>query len=329
MKMTNIDIIYLGLLSNNLRNFKKKSENVWNFSCPLCGDSKKKISKARGYIYTKKNKLFYHCHNCSVNISFSNFLKQVNNLLYNDYRIEKYKITQIETSIPPPKISFIQNNYLSDCTNLADLDSDHIAIQYCLKRKLPKEKLKHLYYVPDFKKWTNTIIPNKFPNIHIDEPRIIIPFFNRKKNLIGYQGRSLDNNKIRYYNVRIIQNEKMMFGIERIDFEKPIYVVEGALDSLFLNNAIAVSNSCLIVKDIPKEKLILVPDNSPRSKEICKLMNGYIFNNYKLCIWDRSIKEKDINEMVLAGYNDIEYYINKYSYVGLTAKLMFDDWKQC
>ena len=49
---------YIRLLSHRLRNFKQKKDYVWNFSCPICGDSKKNLLKARGYVYSKGNNLF-------------------------------------------------------------------------------------------------------------------------------------------------------------------------------------------------------------------------------------------------------------------------------
>ena len=34
---------YINDISSQLRNFKKKSNNLYNFSCPVCGDSSVKI----------------------------------------------------------------------------------------------------------------------------------------------------------------------------------------------------------------------------------------------------------------------------------------------
>ena len=50
-----VDIQYLLTLSPRLDRFKKKSNNLYNFRCPYCGDSQKKQSKARGFVYSMKN----------------------------------------------------------------------------------------------------------------------------------------------------------------------------------------------------------------------------------------------------------------------------------
>ena len=52
-----IDIKYIDLVSPKLRNFKKKNTYLWNFSCPICKDSKRSVLKARGFIYKIKNNL--------------------------------------------------------------------------------------------------------------------------------------------------------------------------------------------------------------------------------------------------------------------------------
>ena len=59
-----IDQKYLLLVSPQLKLFKKKSDGLYNFRCPYCGDSQKSRTKARGYVFRKKNDLFYKCHNC-------------------------------------------------------------------------------------------------------------------------------------------------------------------------------------------------------------------------------------------------------------------------
>jgi hypothetical protein len=48
---------YLLLVSSQLQLFKKKSNNLFNFRCPYCGDSQKSKSKARGYVFQKENSL--------------------------------------------------------------------------------------------------------------------------------------------------------------------------------------------------------------------------------------------------------------------------------
>ena len=70
-----IDSKYIGLVSSRLDRFKKVKANLYNFRCPICGDSQKHKNKARGYIYQVKTNTNFKCHNCGASLSFNNLLK--------------------------------------------------------------------------------------------------------------------------------------------------------------------------------------------------------------------------------------------------------------
>ena len=72
-----IDVKYISLLSSRLSKFKKVKPHLYNFRCPICGDSQKNKNKARGFLYRVKTNTNYKCHNCGVSMSFSNFLKEI------------------------------------------------------------------------------------------------------------------------------------------------------------------------------------------------------------------------------------------------------------
>ena len=58
-----IDLKYIGIVSSKLNQFKKKSDNLYNFRCPYCGDSKISHTTARGYLFLNKTFFVYKCHN--------------------------------------------------------------------------------------------------------------------------------------------------------------------------------------------------------------------------------------------------------------------------
>ena len=86
-----IDVKYINLISSRLSKFKRVKPNLYNFRCPICGDSQKNKNKARGYFYQVKNNTNYKCHNCGVNISFNNFLKKIDPTTQKQYAFEKFK----------------------------------------------------------------------------------------------------------------------------------------------------------------------------------------------------------------------------------------------
>ena len=92
-----VDIQYAQMLSGRLEHFKIKHTNPYkiNFRCPLCGDSQKSRSKARGWLLERDNKFSYYCHNCGASQGFNYFLKTVDPLLFNDYIAEKFVIKSV------------------------------------------------------------------------------------------------------------------------------------------------------------------------------------------------------------------------------------------
>ena len=105
---TYIDIKYLNLLSTRLPKFKRKSEYLFNFRCPHCGDSQKSQTKARGFVYQKKNDMFFKCHNCGVGRTLPNFLKDNDPGLFSEYLLESYREghTGKGSKIPLPEFNF-------------------------------------------------------------------------------------------------------------------------------------------------------------------------------------------------------------------------------
>ena len=85
------DSKFLGLLSPKLERFKQVRDHLWNFRCPICGDSRRNRSKARGYVYKKKSDLFFNCHNCGSGLSIGNFIKEIDPTLHKHYVMERYK----------------------------------------------------------------------------------------------------------------------------------------------------------------------------------------------------------------------------------------------
>jgi len=333
-----VDTKYVGLLSFRLRNFKQKNQNYWNFSCPICGDSKKDPRKARGYVLLHKGGLIYKCHNCGLSCSLANLLKRVDPTLHSEYTVEVYKekvssnpeIAQELLSPPPKKLNV--DNILANAQNINDLPITHPALSYVIKRKIPKSKWDRLYFVPKFKQFTNSV-KNTFINENDDHPRLIIPFFTEEGKVFAFQARAFGNETPKYYTIKLDEEKEKIYGLERIDTKNRVYVVEGPIDSLFLPNAIAVTGSSFdtpIVRGMVDVATIIV-DNEPRNNEVMKQLQKYIDIGYSVCIWPDEIKEKDINEMILSGKstNEIKEIIDQHTYQGLTAQVKFNQWRKC
>ena len=318
-----IDVKYINLISSRFQKFKKVKHNLYNFRCPICGDSQKNKNKARGYLYQVKNNTNFKCHNCGVNISFNNFLKQLDPVIYKQYTFEKFKggKTGKNFTADAPKFNF-ESPKFKPKLDLPKASENPDSNEYLIKRKLNPH---NYYYAEKFKSWTNSF-KKVFDDISKDEPRIIIPLFYQNI-LVGFQGRSLGSNKIKYITVMLNEDAPKIYGLDEIQKTETVYITEGPFDSTFIRNAIAL---CGADGDIGKwgiNDAVWVYDNEPRNTEILSRISRVIETGQKVVIWPSSIKEKDINDMVLSGLN-VQSVIESNIYSGLEAKLKFTTWKK-
>jgi hypothetical protein len=327
--MSFIDRKYISLLSSQLQKFSRKKEDLYNFRCPYCGDSQRNRNRTRGYLYRVKNDFLFKCHNCGVGTTFVNFLKQNAPLLYDEYLLERYRegLTGKGSVAPTPQFNFkvpqFKKNIFSELETIQDLNTTHPARKYLERRKLPPEYLSKLYYCPKFKEWTNKHKPT-FKDTKYDESRIIIPMLT-KDGVIGFQGRALYQSAIRYITVMLNDDSPKIYGLDKIDDSKKVYITEGPFDSLFLDNSIAMCGADVNVSQYNWQK-IYIYDNEPRNRQIADRMSKTIDNGNEIVIWPSQIKEKDINDMVLAGH-EVKSVVEYNTYKGLEAKLKFTDWK--
>ena len=324
------DTKFLNFLSSRLDRFKRVRDNLWNFRCPLCGDSSRNKRKARGYVYQKQTDLFYKCHNCGIGTTLGKLIEYVDSKVYKDYIMERYR-SGVKTNNPEPEFKFDvpifrKKGVLKNLKSISDLSTDHPARKIVEKRLIPSEFLSDLYLCESFYKFTNTLVPNKFPSLDGDHPRLLIPFRDEKGEVFAYQGRSFGKEQPKYITIKLDDTTKI-FGLDRVDKSKQIYAVEGPLDSLFLDNCIAVGGADLVKL---KNDIIIIFDNEPRNKEICKQINFCIRFDKKIAIWPDSMKHKDINDMIMSGYTkeQIQEIIDDNTFSGAAAQLRFVKWKK-
>lgn len=329
-----VDIQYAQMLSGRLENFKIKHTNPYkiNFRCPICGDSQKSRSKSRGWLLERDNKFSYYCHNCGASQGFSYFLKTIDPLLYNDYVAERFVANTTVASTEKPEEQFktktpkFTSNPLKKLKKVSQLPPNHAIKRYIQKRQIPSHHHYRLYYAQKFKTWINEIIPDKFDpkKIGKDEPRLVIPFIDENGQVFGVSARGFDPNGIRYITIMFEERPKI-FGLDKVNLNEPFYIVEGAIDSFFLENAVAMAGA---EGNSHGLNGIFVFDNEPRNKEIHKRMEKVIKGGHKICIWPNNVPGKDINEMYMNGLHDVEKVIENNTYQGLQAELKFAAWRK-
>ncbi len=321
--MNLVDSKYIGIISSRLQKFKRIKPDLYNFRCPICGDSQKNKSKMRGYLYAVKADMNFRCHNCGASMTFSNFLKKLDSVIHKQYVFERFKDgkTGRGTVVEEPKFNFEAPQF-SPKIDLPKASENPQAKKYLEKRKLDPSKF---YYTDTFKKWTNTH-KKMFDDFKYDEPRIIIPLFYQK-SWIGYQGRSLGPSKIKYITIMFNDDSPKIYGLDNIRRGTPVFVTEGPFDSTFLRNSIAMCGADGDVGKWGVSTPVWVYDNEPRNKEITARISNTIDRGESVVIFPTNIKEKDINDMVLAGH-DVQSIVESNTCSGLEANLKFTTWKK-
>ena len=320
-----VDVRFINLISTRLPKFKRVKPDLYNFRCPICGDSEKTKNKARGYLYRIKTNTNYKCHNCGISLSFNNFLKQVDPALHKEYTLEKFKEghTGKNFVVKEPKFDFEKPKFKKTIKiGLPKASSNEDAKKYLEDRKLDPDKF---YYTDKFKEWTNSKV-HTFDDLTYDEPRIIIPLIY-KDEFIGYQGRSLGPSKVKYITVMLNDDAPKIYGLDTIRGDAPVFVTEGPFDSTFIRNAIAMCGADADVSRWGINNPIYIYDNEPRNKEIVNRIGKTIDRGYQVIIWPDHINVKDINDMVMSGL-DVQNLVESNIYSGLQAKLKFTNWKK-
>lgn len=328
--MNPIDYKYIMMISTRLEGFAVKSTSPLkvNFRCPICGDSSKSVSKKRGWITEHKNSGRFHCFNCSGSMWFSQLLQRIDPTSYQSYIVESKLDWMKENNVVKKEVvKPTYTGHLDGLKRISQLSPNHPAKLYVEERKIPSNQHYRIYYTPKFNKYVNTIIPDKLDDNN-DEPRLVLPFFDKDKRMFGLTGRSFKKDGLRYITIMFDDTPKA-FGLDVVDFNKTNLCVEGPIDSLFLDNCWAMAGADV---SIGNKNTVYVYDNEPRNKDIVKKIEKKVDLGYKVCIWPDKAKRygKDINELVCSGLKpkDVQYIIRNNTYSGLEAKLKLTEWKK-
>jgi hypothetical protein len=318
-----IDSKYIGLVSARLQKFKRVKADLYNFRCPICGDSQRYKNKARGYIYSVKNNTNFKCHNCGASMSFNNFLKKIDTTLHKKYVIEKFKGGFTGKTFTTDEPTFVFEKPVFQSKILLPLCSEvEVGRAYLQNRGIDPAKF---YFAEKFKTFANSY-KKVFASTSFEESRIIIPLFYNQ-NLIGFQGRALGRSKVKYITVMLDDNAPKIYGFDTTNKNLPIYVVEGPFDSTFLNNSVALCGADGDLSCLEGSDCVYTFDNEPRNGEIVGRIRGSISRGEKVVIWPSSIQEKDLNDMVLSGIN-VNDVVESHTYSGLEAQVKFTEWKK-
>lgn len=279
----------------------------YNFACNVCGDSKTDKHKKRGFILKNQNPWMFYCHNCGASMPVIFWLREYFPDNYKSYRKQtmsgvvdpteqKSIMTKRRQKLDPAE----EKTYTKFFKNILAFPD---AVSFCERRMIPKEVYSTWYYAIDGKY----------------KKRIIIPFRNDKNKIYYYQGRILEGSILKYLSRKGDYNS--IYNFYLVDRDKPVVVLEGPIDSIFVENSVAVTG--LKLKDeklnnFPYKYYLLDNDKSGFKKSIKMLSQGNYVFNWTLFLKDHDCTGpvKDVNDFILKNKHGITKltfaYIKKY-----------------
>lgn len=328
-----LQVNYAKRCGSFLERFEQKGPDTFNFRCPICGDSHKSESKKRGWFFQKSGSLFAYCHNCGYSALFDTFLKKINPNMYRELMVDKFQWEGGGTSVKKEEdLSYMKTKPIlkTEWRQFITWNHpDHVK-KYLEGRKLPLDRFGYTKSARDLAIDLYQFYGLEYDKNIPDIEGVVIPFITEDDKCNFIQIRTFSNDKrFRYLTIGFDDSDIKLFGLDKLDYTRPIYVTEGPFDSCFIINGVATADSALgrASLKLPRDNLVLVYDNEPRAPVIVNKLKDSIDKGFKVVMFPEYIEEKDINDMVLAG-RDVQTLVEQYTFHGLTAKMQFATWKK-
>ena len=333
--MLHIELKYVSLISSRLRGwtYMGNGKSRFNHSCERHDSNKK-----RAYFLNYKGRVFMKCHHCGVSISFPKFLAEIDSNLAAEFRMEMYREgvytspKLIEEPVKPREPVKNVGGLFDGLVSFKELARTHPARQYLLRRQIPEDKLALFYLCPKFYSWAS-VMEDSFKKFKEQVPRLVLPVYGQEKDLVGFSCRAFGKEEPKYINLKVNKDKEFIFGLDNVDITKPIIAVEGQIDSLFLDNCIAVGSANYDLDFVNQnDNVVIVPDNDfRRNKSVCDQIRKAVQRGKKICLLPGHWR-KDINDIVKKdkiSSEEIMRYILSHRKMGTEALLELTLEKKC
>ena len=234
--MNTDDKAFINAISHRLDGFSWKSNEVAWCRCPVWGDSAKRKTKKRFYMYPKHGRTVCFCHNCNYSSTLIKFLQLYFPDVYREYIVSLMKFEEPDKTEPIVKYEKFCAWDFSICKKIIELPKEHFVRKYIDKRMIPYDKV---LYCSD----VNKILPNS-EKISNPVPTLVIPYWKKWEAPEVFQIRFFDPRRIpKYLTFKQTEKSLKIYNLDFVDQSEPVYVTEGPIDAMMLKNAIAVGGS--------------------------------------------------------------------------------------
>jgi len=350
-------LVYKYLKMLNLERYEE-GNNCVTFRCPICGDSQKSESKKRAGIFgIGTDDPYLNCFNCGVAAletnRFKDFVKYIDYGLYLQYQkeVQMYDVTTFERFEIKKEVSF-QTVKKADKTldifrehlkNFTQLPWENDVKMYIHDRKIPEKHWDKLFY---FRGHPYQLFKDMFDDDRYDvklsknynNQGVLVPFMNCDDKVVGFGIRMYNNNILRFLNLFTIDNKKFFLGENKVDWYRPIIVLEGMLDKLTFEKddqvlgMLSANPKIDYIKEKAKSDVTYLMDYEFLNNDIYRRTERLIDEGFDVCLWDKEAHNaKDINDLKMKrGWNDkkIFDFIKKNTYNGLEASILLERTRQ-
>ena len=314
-----------------------------NARCPACGDSEKSRIKARFWVNEKDGDLLVGCFNCNYHSNFVNFCKEYfpdtyKELIFQKFKSEPQKDFDIN-ELGKSKLKITEKSNLELLLNkysvrIDKLPENHPILMYINSRKIPKEHFCYFYFTKQWQHLVHAHQNESYINPQ-DENRLIMVIKDFDNRITAIQGRSLAKEpRNKYITIKEHDDANKIFGLDKVDLSKTVFLTEGIVDSLFLDNACAITGGSMNFDEIPipKDKRVFVWDNEPQASHTVDRIAQAIKAGEKIVLFDEvNWKSKDINDLIIKeqiSKEEVNNYRNNNIVQNLFAELRFKNWKK-
>ena len=289
-----------------------------NFAAPCCGDSAKDNSKKRGnIILSGPFAMTYKCHNCGTRMTLYNFFKKYGqelSLSAIDYFVHHKQQLPSESSVADSSSNYIYDNEL---INQYAIDREAFKAKFGLEETSINNSAH--FYLTNRKQYNFS----KF----LYQPKYNLLFLlnlTREGKIIGLQVAHLASNykgpKYKTYKLSkiysdLLKEEKeiplevdslsMIFNVLSVDYNKPVTVVEGPMDSFLVKNCIATCGAGKHINFAFKIRYLFDDDLTGRKHALEKLAEGY-----EVFMWDKLKADLNLPKRDKWDINDLVIYCN-------------------
>lgn len=344
------DLYFIQRLSHRLDSSVWQTPLILNCRCPICGDSKYNKKKRRFFFLPGTNfndNYSFYCHNCGVGGSLFHFLSTYHPDLHSEYIFKEFLQKKQNTEIVLPSVPSmkeilkVDDSVFHSIGNLIPVEllssTDPFRL-YLYNRNLDVTGTEkgRFFVATDIKAIldANGVNTN---NMDYIPPCLVIPFFKQDRTFDIFQVRFIDMvspgwKGPKYLTFKKTPGAEKIYWLDFIDKSKTVYTTEGPIDSMFIQNSIAVGGSDMNKYLEYLDDVVYVLDNQPKNKEIVNKIEKLISLNKKVVIWPSYVSGlKDINDIIIQGTTrqELSRLLSERTFCGLDALVEFISWKKC